>query len=350
MGLLSARFAGESELDEAYVKNSLTAILCLCLLCLLCIPPGRAQQGPPQAPPAPPDAAQVPAGTPTPAAQPPETPAAQAPETPVPQQRTGIIQAPPLPKFPDVQMPGETGYFVGAIGWLPFGNPYVNKGHLAAFSGLSLLHLPGTPKIAPSAEIGLALGLHNSLTLSYFSTKASGNTTAPNGLVLFTQSYNKGDLLAVSDKVRDLKVSFAYLTWPYPVESRHFRLRTLWQVHYLSISSDYDAPVRSATADSSGNLTSYAATGSKSFLSPSLGLGLTEYASRNFRIELNVAGFDIPHHFAIGDADAFAAYRVGNFEIRVGGRGLYFKTSPQADFYFRGRLIGAFVGLRWCMD
>ena len=324
------------------MKNSLNAILCLCLLSLLCISPGRAQQEPPQTPPAQP-AVQGPGGTPAPAPQPPETPA--------PQQRTTVIQAPPpLPKFPDVQMPGETGYFAGIIGWLPFGTPYVNKGHAADWSGLSYFHLPGTPKITPSAEIGLALGLHNSLTLSYFSTKASGSTTAPSGLVLFSQSYNKGDLLATTDKVQDVKLSFAYLTWPYPVESRHFRLRTLWQVHYLSVKSNYDAPVRSVTPDSSGNLTSYATLGSKSFTSPAVGLGLTEYASRNFRIELNVAGFDIPHHFAIGDADAFAAYRVGRIEIRVGGRGLYFKSSPQADLYFRGRLVGAFVGLRWCVD
>ena len=324
------------------MKNSLNAILCLCLLSLLCSWPGRAQQEPRQTPPAQP-AAQGPGGTPAPAPQPPETPA--------PPQRTNIIQAPPpLPKFPDVQMPGETGYFAGIIGWLPFDTPIVNKGHAADWAGLSYFHLPGTPKIMPSAEIGVAVGLHNSLTLSYFSTKATGSTTAPNGLVLFSQSYNQGDRLATTDKVQDVKVSFAYLTWPYPVESRHFRLRTLWQVHYLNVSSNYDAPVRSVTPDSSGNLTSYATTGAKSFFSPALGLGLTEYASRNFRIELNVAGFDIPHHFAIGDAEAFAAYRVGRIEIRVGGRGLYFKTSPQADYYFRGKLVGAFVGLRWCID
>jgi hypothetical protein len=274
------------------------------------------------------------------------------PEAPESQERTSIIQAPPpLPKFPDVQMPGETGYFVGAIGWMPFGTPYVNKGHAASYSGLSYLHLPGsTPKLTPSAEIGLALGLHNSLTLTYYSTRTSGNTTAANGLVLFAQSYNKGDGLATTDKVQDVKLSFAYLTWPYPVESRHFRLRTLWQVHYLSVASDYDAPVRSATPDSSGNLTSYATTGSKTIISPTLGLGLTGYASRNFRLELNVAGFAIPHHFAIGDADALGAYRIGHIEIRVGAKGLYFKTSPQADYYFRGKLAGAFVGLRWCVD
>jgi hypothetical protein len=33
-------------------------------------------------------------------------------------------------------------------------------------------------------------------------------------------------------------------------------------------------------------------------------------------------------------------------EVRAGMRLLYFKTSPQADFYMKGRLDGAFVGLR----
>jgi len=336
------------------VKNSLSAILCLCLLSLICISPGHAQgpEGTPaaQTTPAQPAASQGPEGTSTPAPQPPETPAPQPPETPAPQQRTNIQTPPPLPKYPDVQMPGETGYFAGLIGWLPFGTPIADKGHAADWTGLSYFHLPGKPKIMPSAEIGLAIGLHNSLTFSYFSTKASGSVNAPTPLVLFAQSYNQGDLLATTDKVQDLKLSFAYLTWPYPVESRHFRLRTLWQVHYVWATSHYDAPVRSATPDSSGNLTSYATTGSKQLISPTVGLGLSEYASRNLRIELNVAGFDVPHHFAVGDADAFAAYRVGSFEIRVGAKGLYFKTSPQGDYYFRGKLVGAFVGLRWCSD
>jgi hypothetical protein len=255
-----------------------------------------------------------------------------------------------MPKFPDVQMPGETGYFAGIVGWLPYGTPYVNKGHAASFSGLSLLHLAGTPKIAPSAEIGMALGAHNSLTLSYFSTKASGSTTAPNALVVFSMPYKLGDRLTTTDRIKNVKLSFAYLTWPYPTESRHFRLRTLWQVQYVSISSDYDAPLRSATADSSGYLTSYATTGSKTLISPAVGLGLTEYASRNFRIELNVSGFDIPHHAAIGDAEAVAAYRTGHIELRVGAKGLYYKTSPRAEYYFRGRSVGAFVGVRWCED
>jgi hypothetical protein len=323
------------------VKNSFKAILCLGLLSFWCIPPGRAQ---------------VPEGTPapqTPPAQPAAQPSAAQPpdETPAPQQRTGTILAPPpLPKYPDVQMPGETGYYAELIGWLPFGTPILDKGHAADWTGATYFHLPGTPTIAPGGSIGLALGLHNSLDLSYFSTKSRGNVIAPGAVVVFGESYNKGDLLATSDKVQDIKLSFEYLTWPYPVESRHFRLRTLWQVHYLEVNSNYDAPIRSSTPDSSGNLTSYATTGAKGMISPALGLGFTEYASRNFRLALNIAGFDVPHHFAIGDADASASYRLGRIEIRVGAKGMYLKTSPQADYYFRARLAGAFVGLRWCSD
>jgi len=292
-----------------------------------------------------PAAPQGPVGTPAPAPQPPE-------ETPAPQPRSSLIQTPPpIPKYPDVQMPGETGYYGGLIGWLPFGEPIVNKGQQADFAGASYFHLPGTPNAVPSGEIGVALGLHNSLDLSYYYTKARGTVDAPTALVLFNQAYNQGDYLATSDKVHDLKLSFAYLTWPYPVQSRHVRLRTLWQMHYFNISSAYDAPIRSATPNSSGTLTSYATTGGKNIYSPAVGLGLAEYASREFRIELNVAGFDVPHHWAIADADLSANYRIGGrFEIRLGAKGLYYYTSPQADFFFRGRLLGAFVGVRWCSD
>jgi hypothetical protein len=257
---------------------------------------------------------------------------------------------PPLPKFPDVRMPGETGYFVGLVGWLPFGNPYINKGASAAFSGLTYLHLPGKPTIAPSVEIGVALGLHNSLRLSYYSTKAGGGITAPNDLVIYSQAYSKGDLLATSDKLQDIKFSFEFLTWPYPVESRHFRLKTLWQVQYVSIKSNYDAPILSATADSSGNLTSYATTGSASFFTPTLGLGVAEYASRNFRLELNASGFAIPHHTTLWDTDASVSYRMGHIELRAGAKALHFKTSARAEYYLRGTLSGAFVGVRWYSD
>jgi len=247
-------------------------------------------------------------------------------------------------------MPGEAGYSIGLIGWLPVGHPFVDKGHAADFTGLSKLELAGTSKGAPGAEIGIAAGRHNSLRISYFQSKQSGNTVAPNNLVIFSQAYNQGDILSTNSKLTDVKVSYEYLTWPFPVEARHFRLKTLWQVQYISMKSIYDAPVRSGTPDANGNYTDYSTIGSKSYFTPSFGLGFHEYATRNFRLEANVSGFALPHRFQLVDSDATIAYRVGRIELRAGAKAFIFRTSPKQDYFYRGNTGGAFVGLRWYSD
>ena len=305
--------------DEAYVKNSLTGFICLCLLFFSWITPGHAQEPPPT--------------------------------QPAPQPTGGPQLPPPPPKVPDVRMPGEAGFFVGVMGWSPFGPTFIDKGLGAIYSDLSYLKIPGRPKIGGlGAEISIAAGLHNSLRLSYFSANASGNTTAPTDLVLFTQAYSKGDYLSANYRLQDMKLSFDYLTWPFPVGSRKFRLKTLWQMQYVSIRSSFDAPVKSSTPDSSGNITPYETKGSKSFFTPTVGLGVARYAARSFRFEANASGFMLPHRLAIGDVDATIAYRAGRIEARAGVKGFYFKTSPKADYYLRGTLGGAFVGIRWCSD
>ncbi len=110
---------------------------------------------------------------------------------------------------------------------------------------------------SPGVEIGIAAGLHNSLRISYFSSKQSGTTIAPNDLVVFSQNYYKGDELTTNAKLSDYKLSYEYLTWPYPVGGRHFRLKTLWQVQYVTMKTIFDAPIKSATPDSTGAFTDY---------------------------------------------------------------------------------------------
>jgi len=307
-----------------------------------------AQQPPAQQPPAQQPPAQQP-----PAQQPPaQQPAPAQTETPQqPDTQTRNTRLPPAPpKVVDVRMPGEAGWFIGVTGWVPVGKTYIDKGKQATFTGSTFFQLPGTSKGQPGGEIGIAAGLHNAIRLSYMFSKAAGTTTAPNDLVLFGQAYNKGDQLSTSYKLSNYKISYEYLTWPYPVESRHFRLKTLWQVQYITFRSSYDAPVRSNTPDSAGNLTSFETLGSKSYFSPTFGLGIHEYATRHFRFELNGSGFGIPKRFNIWDADASIAYRVGKIEIRGGARALHFHSSAKADYYFRGTLSGAFVGVRWYSD
>src|SRR5205085_12097868 len=147
--------------------------------------------------------------------------------------------------------------------------------------------------------------------ISYFFSKNSGNVTAPTDLVVFGQTYAKGEALTTNSKLSDVKISFEYLTWPYPVERRHFRLKTLWQVQYVTMRSVFDNPIKSATPDVNGTITSYSVLGSKSYFSPSLGLGLHEYATRNLHFEVDVSGFAFPHRWQLVDSEASLDYRVG---------------------------------------
>ena len=84
----------------------------------------------------------------------------------------------------------------------------------------------------------------------------------------------------------------------------------------------------------------------KLFLSKGLGLGGT-----GLLLTLRfVAGFALPHHFNLWDLDASVAYRLGKIELRGGARALHFRSSSQSDYWVRGTLSGAFVGVRWYSD
>jgi hypothetical protein len=154
--------------------------------------------------------------------------------------------------------------------------------------------------------------------------------------------------------VQNGKLSFEFLTWPYPVGSKKIRLKTLWQVQYTNVSSVFDAPKNyfdsngNLILDSTGQPINLAASASKHILSPEFGLGFAYYPSRHVRIEANGAGFGFPHHYWIWDGDFAISYRpLSHFEIRAGARGFGFKTSVSSDYFIRGNFASAFVGVRW---
>jgi hypothetical protein len=354
------------------VKISLTVFGCLALLFFSVVSVGGAQEPPPATPPSdstadqsPQTPQQTPPQTPptsapvTPAAgQPPQTPQETPPQTPLGQPRIGLRQPPPpLPKVPDIRQPGETGYWISVTGWFPTETPIIDKGHGATFTQASLTKFQGKPPVSQGAEIGIAVGLHNAIRLSYFESRASGNFTNTYDLDLWSQVYTAGNLISTNYRLQNFKLSFDYLTWPYPVESRRFRLKTLYQLQYTTVRTAFDEPLLplvdstgAPLVDVNGNPISYAATGTRSFISPTLGVGVAKYVTRNFRLEANATGFAIPHHWTIWDTDASANLRVGHFEFRVGAKAFHFKTSTQADFFVRNTMASAFVGLRWYSD
>jgi len=381
------------ESIEAFVKIYRNGILYLCLLAVAAT--GRAQQADPQsaAPPAAADsegAAQNPATqdptkqnpttqnppatqNPTtqnpPAQNPPARPPAQTPATQTPppttppvqtapqQPATGpIVNAPPeLPKYPDVRLPGEYGFYFGITAWTPKQQPTFDKGRNTGIVNNSFVTMQGTPTVAPGFETGLAIGLHNTLSLSFWESRAAGDFVTPVNLTVFNgQTYTSNTLISTDYLIQNLKISFAYLTWPYPVESRRFRFKTLWQIQYVSARSGFDAPQLPLTdangnpiIDANGNPISYAATGTKWFILPTFGASATEYITRNIRFEASGDGFAIPHHSTLYEAEGSLAVRISSFELRGGAKMFHFKTSTSQDFYMRGTLASAFVGIRW---
>ncbi|PWT97388.1 MAG: hypothetical protein C5B51_31495 [Terriglobia bacterium] len=303
-GLLPA--ARPSSKHEAYVKRISSGFLCLVLLLVSGVR-GRAQQ---------------------PQVTPPQGP--EGPQRPAP---------PPLPpQPPDVKLQDEGKISIGPYAWFPSWQPIFDKGKKTGSDQPSRVDFQRKMKLARGLVLSVPAGGHNAIRVSFFDNKAAGNVTASTALNLWSSGFNAGDYLATHYNLRNVKVSYEYLTWPYPVGSRRFRLKTLWQVQYVHIGSTFNAPL----SDNPLNI----GAGTKTVILPTLGIGITHYASDHFRIEANASGFTIPHHSALGDVDGTAAYKFGRLELRGGVRGFYFKTSPQSDFYLRGRLIGGFVGLR----
>src|SRR4051794_38231867 len=168
-------------MGDEYVKSTPTGILCLGLL--VCGTAwGQAQS------PKPPEERQAPPGSAS-------RPTIQQPP-------------PPPPKLPDVRQQGETGWWAGLNVWFPTQKPVFDKGREATFTEPSRVELQGKPKYVPGAELGLAVGLHNTLRFTFFQSQAAGNIESiPTTLHLWGQTYEPGTYLATTYKLQNGKIS-----------------------------------------------------------------------------------------------------------------------------------------------
>lgn len=325
------------------MKSYLSGFACACLVWFCCIAPASAQ-----APAAPPAAA---------APQPPASQTPAGPDEPSQEPDNGSsLAVPEAPVIPDVRMPGERGISLGLSAWNGNAKPEMEKGSFD-YQYLGNIRMMGNPKYDESFDGSVALGLHNVLRVSYFSSRASGNVYAPSELGLISQVYLQGDYLATDYHLESFKIAFDYLTWPYPVKTSKFRLKTRWQMQYMRIRTGFDAPLLpivdslgNSLLDANGNPISYAVSATHAFYIPQFGLDMQYWVARGVRLEIGGAGFSIPHHQNSWDFEGSANFRAGPVELQLGYRGYHFRTSAQQDFWVRGTMVGPFVGLHWYSD
>jgi hypothetical protein len=121
----------------------------------------------------------------------------------------------------------------------------------------------------------------------------------------------------------------------------------LYEVQFTTVHSQIDAPLKEVTTDSSGNLVSNSASGTRQFFSPTLGGALEQALGRHFRWEAKASGFGLPHRADLWDAEASAIVRFRQWELLAGEKAFHFKTSPNNTEYLAGTLSGSYVAVRW---
>ncbi|MFB3829960.1 MAG: hypothetical protein ACE15B_24540 [Bryobacteraceae bacterium] len=253
--------------------------------------------------------------------------------------------AAPAPAQPEPASPYNDGQVsVGLFYWMGPNRTHVRTGALA--TGNSDLNLPRKSVQVPGVVLTLPAGTHHALRFSYFRANRTVNTNAPAELSIFGVGYRPGDYLAVGYKLENAKISLDYLSWPFPVADRKFRVKTLWEAQYVSVKSTFNAPLN-PLEDEEGTAQAWDTKGTNWFLYPSLGMGAQYVANRNFRWEAKGSGFVWPGRPALWDAETFVAIRGGRIELNVGAKAFHFRTSTKQELFWRGTLMGGFVGLRW---
>lgn len=269
--------------------------------------------------------------------QPPTAPG--TPATPKPK----VTLPPPQPGQPAKAPPAEHDTGGDYISLMPFywyttPQPHLRTSHDTTASQPGNIDFPGDKKYAYGGILTIPTGHENSLQFTYFRRLDQGNTVLGPDSSFFGNVFSAGDVLATHYTLQTLKLSWNYLTYPYPSAGAKFRLKTLWEIQYVTMHSVFDAP-----ADQNAIATE----GRKSIVLPTLGLGIEYHMSKRFFFEVKGSGFGIPHHQDIWDTEANAVFRAGKIEIVAGGKAFHFKTSPHGDNYFFDTLYGPYGGVRY---
>ena len=286
----------------------------------------------------PPVEQQPPAQTPPPQQQPPPPTVPGTPSVPKTTVQLPPATPPVTPTPPQERDTGGDGFSIMGAYWLNNAQPVMRGGAGDTTFYPGGLRFNGNKKYALEGQVTIPTGKENSLEFTYWRKQGYGTSLLGVTENIFGNFFAAGDSVLTRYTLQSMKLSWNYLTWPYPSNSAKFRVKTLWEVQYVGISTTFDAPL---------DVDAVATSGSKTVILPTLGVGLEYHPAHHVRLEMKASGFAIPHHSDIWDAQAAVVLRYGRIELFLSEKAYHFKSSPQGDQYFTQTLIGPFGGVRF---
>lgn len=270
-------------------------------------------------------------------------PSSQAPTT----GNTAQPLAPTKAQHPkDPYMIEDGGFSIEPIYWFSRPEPKLYGGAAATF--YDNFDFTGTGNDAEGVEVGIPAGPQNTLRLSWFREGGNANSTVGSKYVeYYGETYSPGDYLEAGYTLQNAKISWDYLSYNWYKPSGTIRLKTLYELQYVTVSGNWYAPFKPVGTNSSGTYDYNTAHGSNNLFWPSFGLELEQQFHHHLRWEAKASGFAIPHHATLWDAEASLAFRIGPIEVLGGEKAFHFKDSPQGVQYFADTMQGAYVGIRY---
>lgn len=269
---------------------------------------------------------------PTPPVPPPDTPA----------ESTGRTLPPPR-EVPS-KINNGTGFSIQPLYWLTSGSTSLLPGKTNGNIDPGTLTYPTSARRVPGAQVSIPVSSSGVLRVSFFQAKNTDSTMATRKYNLYNITVTPGDGLPYNYKIQGFKVSYDYLTYFWQRGGQELRLKTLWEMQRIAV----DNSLSDFTFDADGNLTqANDIIGSNSLTVPTLGMGLEHTLSPRFRWEGKASGWMLPHKAAVGDVEGSINFRVSHLELVLGGRSLYYKTSPKGVHYNSGRVSGPYIGIRY---
>ncbi len=255
-------------------------------------------------------------------------------------------EAPAQPKktrIPDY--PNPRTLTIGVFYWdtIPGNGPSIFTGN-QAYDNETLTHLGGD-HATPGLFVSIPITRTGEIKFEGFISKGDGNQTAKSTLDIFSTLINPGDYLATRYQVKSGKLYLDDLLWPYKFPVSKFRLKSLWEVQWISTNATVDAPIVNANLTTSSTVET--AQGSRQVILPTFGLAAEYQLTQSVLLRADASGFGLPHRADIWDADATISWRHKKLEVVGGLKALHFKTSPQNTEYISDTIAGGFIGVNY---